>query len=68
MAIRKVVRKYKLGNEPSDFEYWQSRPYGERIKALEDIRSEYNRWKYHAEQGIRKVYKIVKQMNNDDRS
>ncbi len=41
-----VFRKYKIEEEPSDFAYWQTHPYTERIMALESIREEYIRWKY----------------------
>ena len=60
MSIIKVVNKYKVGEEPSDFSFWQSKSYEERIDALEQIRQEYNEWKYHAEQGFQRVYKIIK--------
>ena len=59
MGIRKVVRKYKLGAQPNDFSYWQSRSYEERLEALEQIRKEYNSWRYHAEQGFQKIHRIV---------
>ncbi len=60
MSIIKVVNKYKIGEEPSDFSFWQSKSYEERIDTLEQIRQEYNEWKYHAEQGFQRVYKIIK--------
>lgn len=60
MTIRKVVRKYNRGEQPSDFSYWQSRSYEERLEALEQIRKEYNSWRYNAEQGFQRVYRIVK--------
>jgi hypothetical protein len=37
-GIERVVRKVRLGEEPSDFEYWQAQPYEARIAALEEIR------------------------------
>ena len=33
---------YKKGEEPDDLLYWLSRPPAERLKALEEIRQEYN--------------------------
>jgi len=60
MAIRKVIRKLKF-NEPSDdLAWWLSRSYEERLAALEQIREEYNSWRYDAEQGFQRVYRIVK--------
>ena len=61
MSIIKVVNKYKIGEQPKDLSFWQSKSYQERIDALEQIRQEYNQWRYPAEQGIKKVYKIIKQ-------
>ncbi len=60
MAIKKVVRKYKMGEEPSDFDYWRSKPPKERLEALEIIRQDFNCWKYGAEQRFQKVYRIIK--------
>ncbi len=53
----KVVR---MGEESSDFEYWQSMPYEIRFEALEAIRTEYIRWKYDSQQGFQRVYRVVK--------
>ena len=60
MSIRRVIRKYKIGAEPNDFSYWQSKPYEERLEALEQIRKEYNSWRYNAEQGFQRIYRVVK--------
>ena len=61
MSISKVIKKYKLNEQPNDFAFWQSRSYEERLDTLEQIRSEYNSWRYNAEQGLQRVYRIVKQ-------
>ena len=59
--IEKVARIVKLSDESSDYEYWRSRSPLERLKALEEIREEYNRWKYtDAEQRFQRVYTIAK--------
>lgn len=55
-----IVRKGKIAEQGNDFDYWQSRPVYERILALEQIRHEYNLWKYGAEQGLQRVCTIVK--------
>jgi hypothetical protein len=36
--MEKVVHKYKLGEEPSDLEYWLTKTPQERLAALEEIR------------------------------
>ena len=60
MGIIKVVNKYKINEQPNDFSFWQSKSYEERIDVLEQIRQEYNQWRYHAEPGFQRVYKIIK--------
>jgi hypothetical protein len=60
MEISKVVKKFKINEQPNDFSYWQSKSYEERLNALEQIREEYNQWRYDAEQGFQRVCRIVK--------
>ena len=59
-SIAEVVQIYHIEEQPSDFAYWQSVPYEARLAALEEIRREYHRWKYHAEPRLQRVYSIVK--------
>jgi hypothetical protein len=54
-----IVRKYKLGEEPKDIDFWRTQSYEARLAALEDIRRSYNTWKYGAEQGFQRVYRVV---------
>ncbi len=60
MVISKVIKKYKIDEQPNDFLYWQSKSYEERLEALEQIRKEYNLWRYNAEQGLQRIFRIVK--------
>ena len=60
MEISKVVKKYKINEQPGDFQYWQSKSYEERLNVLEQIRKEYNLWRYNAEQGFQTVCRIIK--------
>ncbi len=60
MGISKAVKKYSIHDQPNDFSFWQSKSYEERLDALEQIRKECNSWRYNAEQGIQRVYRIVK--------
>ncbi|MUG94452.1 hypothetical protein F7734_19555 [Scytonema sp. UIC 10036] len=55
-----VVNKTNLNSSTSDAAYWRSQPYTVRLAALETIRREFHQWKYHAEPGFQRVYKIVK--------
>ncbi len=60
MSLNNVVNKYHLEEQPKDFSYWQSKSYQERIDALEQIRHEYNQWRYPHELRFQRVYKIIK--------
>jgi hypothetical protein len=60
MSINKVIKKYKFNEQPNDFAFWQSKSFEERLATLEQIRKEYNSWRYDAEQGFQRVYRIVK--------
>lgn len=62
MSISKVIKKYKFNEQPNDFVYWQLKSYEERLDALEQIRKEYNSWRYNAEQRFQRVYRIVKRV------
>lgn len=60
MGISKVIKKYKIDEQPNDFSYWQTKSYEERLDVLEQIRKEYILWRYNAEQGLQRIYRIVK--------
>lgn len=59
--IDRTVVKVKLGEEKSSFKYWQTQSFEKRLEALEEIRSEYNNWKYGSQQRFQRVYRVVKQ-------
>ena len=54
-----VINKGKLKEQGNDFLFWQSQSYESRLSAIEEIRNEYNRWKYGSEQGLQRVYRII---------
>ncbi|MDM8525221.1 hypothetical protein QUF80_17760 [Desulfococcaceae bacterium HSG8] len=58
--IAKVCRKVSIKNQPSDFAYWQSKSYEERLACLEEIRQEHNGWKDDTEQRLQRIYTVVK--------
>jgi hypothetical protein len=58
--ILPVMRKMRLSEAPKDTQYWRTQPFTARLAALEQIRKEYHRWKYHAEPGLQRVYTIIK--------
>jgi hypothetical protein len=57
---KSFVRKGKLSEQGNDFVFWQSQTFEKRLATIEQIRNEYNTWKYGAEQGIQRVYRIIK--------
>jgi len=56
-----VIKKVELRNAKNDFEFWQSQPFEKRLEVLEQIRQEYNSWKYDNQQRFQRVFSIVKQ-------
>ena len=50
--VKKHVVRVALGAPSSDFAYWQAQPPMARLAALEEIRQEYNRWRYGAKPGF----------------
>lgn len=57
---KSFVRRGKLRDQGNDYEFWKNQPYEARIAAVEEIRREYNTWKYGSEQGFQRVYRVVK--------
>ncbi|HEY0047984.1 MAG TPA: hypothetical protein VGB68_01770 [Pyrinomonadaceae bacterium] len=55
-----IVRKGKLKEQGNDFEFWQTQSYEARLATVEQIRQEYNSWKYGSEQGFQRVYRVIK--------
>ena len=58
--VAKVARKMRLSDQPTDFAYWQNRPFAERLATLEEIRRQYISWKYGSEPGFQRVYTVIK--------
>ena len=56
-----VIRKVKISDSNNDFEYWQTQPFEKRLEVLEQIRQEYNSWKYDNQQRFQRVFSIIKQ-------
>jgi len=60
--MEKIVHKYKLGEEPDDFEYWLSKMPEERLTALETIRKNHITFFYNGlNPGFQRVYRAFKQ-------
>lgn len=50
-----------MGEEKSDFVFWKKQTFAQRLRALEEIRSEYNKWRYGVGQEFQRVYRVIKQ-------
>jgi hypothetical protein len=57
---KQVVNKCRIEDQKTDFNFWQSQSYEARLQALEQIRTDYILWKYHAEQRFQRVFNIIK--------
>ena len=58
--IAKVVRIVAMKDQGNDLEYWQSRPYEERLAALEELRSDCYGYRNKPTPRLQRVYTIVK--------
>ena len=58
--IEKTYTKMKLGEQKTDFAYWQTQPYEKRLATLEQVRREYHAWKYDTEPRFQRVHSIIK--------
>ena len=56
-----AIQIFKTDEVPTDFAYWQTRSFEERLAALESIRNDYIKWAYDIQPGFQRVYRIVKQ-------
>ena len=55
-----IVVKKKKDTEYDNARYWLDKTYQERLDALEEIRREYNQWKYNTQPRFQRVYRIIK--------
>jgi hypothetical protein len=58
------VKITKLGDNSNDIQYWASLDGVERLRQMEELRKNYNNWKYGTEQGFQSVYRIIKTKKN----
>ncbi len=56
--IEKVVHKYKLGEEPKDYEYWLTKTPEERFLAVEELR--YQWYGDEINKRLQRVFTIIK--------
>jgi hypothetical protein len=55
-----TVAKLKMRSPKNDAVYWRSKPYVERLAALESIRQDFFGWKYGAQPEFQRVYTVLK--------
>jgi hypothetical protein len=65
--VIKAIHKYPIASQPRESDYWRTRTGQERLQALEDIRTEYNSWKYPDNPGFEYVC-VVRKMDERDTS
>ena len=53
------IKKYKLGEEPNDLDYWLAQPPEKRLEAVEYLRELYS-GKDAINAGLQRVYRIIK--------
>src|SRR5205085_10563797 len=59
IEVKRVYAKMPVGEQPSDFSYWQTQSYQARIAALEEIRKEFHSWRYDAQPRLQRIYSIL---------
>jgi hypothetical protein len=60
MIDKTSVSIMKKKDPNSDFAFWQTQSYLTRLETLENIRQEYNSWKYRNDQSFQRVYSVIK--------
>jgi hypothetical protein len=59
--MEKIVKKYKLGEEPSDLEFWMTKTPQERLAALQILRERYIQFFLNGVRArFQRVYSITK--------
>ena len=58
--MKKIIVVKKTKDDTSDAKFWSKQSIEKRIQALEEIRTEYNQWKYGAQSRLQRVYRVVK--------
>jgi len=59
-SIAKIAAKHNIGEQKTDFAYWQTQSVESRLSALETIRREYHAWKDDNQSRFQRVLSITK--------
>ena len=57
--MKKVVQKGDIKDLKNDYQFWKTKSYSFRLKTLEEIRKEFNLWKYGTEQRFQRILKVI---------
>ncbi len=59
--MEKVIKKYKLNEEPSDLSFWIEKTPKERLQALEILREHYIQFFLNGHRpGFQRIYRVIK--------
>lgn len=59
--IRKVVRVTTNQGQPSDYQYWITRPIAKRLDAVEMLRQSYLSFRLDVPARLQRVYRVTQQ-------
>ncbi len=57
--MKKIVKKGNIKELKNDYSFWKTTSYQFRLETIEEIRKEYNQWKYGTEQRLQRVFKVI---------
>jgi hypothetical protein len=59
------IKIVDLHSKVNDIAFWKSQRVEKRLEALEELRKQFIIWKYVAEQGFQRVYRIIKRSRDE---
>ncbi|NQV97199.1 MAG: hypothetical protein HQ486_05345 [Acidimicrobiaceae bacterium] len=59
-SVEKVVTIKHRGEDDAPWRYWVTRPVGERLAMVEELRREYHGWDHETEPRLSRVYRIIR--------
>ena len=59
--MEKVVKIVNLKDKQSDFSFWQTKGFAERLEAIEMLRSQYIKFKKDVQPRLQRVCRVINQ-------
>ncbi len=59
--MEKVVKIVQLKDKTSDFQYWQTKSFEERLNAIEELRSQYIKFLKNVQPRLQRVCRVINQ-------